>query len=202
MTDLSAAAKTVATLAGLYAKHETPDAAQRAAAYWWGAPDEDAGWWLGLCRMVNPDPAQRLYIAHVAEDWRVAHKLKPWAYRVAVEYAGSVGSGQRKRSRVESYDPAWGHQAARDGLAMALWPELAGQVPGIGKRCEALGRGKQGYQRVRDEVMRQAGDLITGFSMDMEQCRQDRFSRDFRDRWEIAAGRKWPETLSGTDNRA
>lgn len=201
MTDLSAAAKTIAALAGLYANPDKPDAAQRAAAYWWGAQDEDAGWWLALCRLVNPDPAQRLYIAHVAEDWRVAHRLKPWAYRAAVDFAGSVGSGQRKRSQVESYSPAWGHQAARDGLAMALWPELSGQVPGIGKRCEALGCGKQGYQRVRDEVMRQAGDLITGFAMDMEQCRQDRFSRDFRERWEAATGRPWPETLSGTDNR-
>lgn len=196
------AAKTIASLAGLYVQQEAPDAAQRTAAYWWGSQDEDVGWWLALCRKVNPDPSQRLYIAAVAEDWREAHRLKAWAYTVAVEYAGSVGSGQRRRSLVESYSPVWGHQAARDGLAMALWPELSGIVPGIGKRCEALGCGKQGYQRVRDEVMRTAGDLITGFAMDMEQCRKDRFSRDFRDRWEIAAGREWPETLSGMDNRA
>lgn len=192
MTDLSAASKTVATLAGLYAKHETPDAAQRAAAYWWGAPDEDAGWWLGLCRMVNPDPAQRLYIAHVAEDWRVAHKLKEWAYMVAVEFAGSRGSGQRKRAQVEAYRPDWGHQAARDGLAMALWPELASEVPGLRSRWEQFRCGQQGYQRVRDEVMRQAGDLITGFSIDMEQCRRNKFSRDFIARWEVAAGSDWP----------
>lgn len=188
----SKAAQTVASLAGLFERQDEPDAIQRTAAYWWGAQDEDVGWWLALCNKVNPAPAQRLYIAHAAEDWREAHKLKEWAYRVAVDYAGSVGSGQRRRSLVESYRPEWGHQAARDGLAMALWPELSGDVPGIGKRCDALGCGKQGYQRVRDEVMRTAGDLITGFAMDMEQCRRDRFSRDFRDRWELVAGVPWP----------
>jgi len=185
------AAQTVALLAGLYQREVEPDAKQRTAGYWWGAQDEDVGWWLSLCRMVNPEPAQALYIAHCAEDWRVAHGLKGWAYRVAVEFAGSRGSGQRKRSQVEAYRTDWGHQAARDGLAMALWPELAGDVPGIGKRCEQFRCGKQGYQRVRDEVNRQAGDLITGFAMDMEQCRTNRFSRDFRGRWELATGREW-----------
>src|SRR5690606_9049843 len=90
------AAQTVASLAGLYQREVEPDAKQRTAGYWWGAQDEDVGWWLSLCRMVKPDPAQAHYIAHVGEDWRVAHKLKAWAYRVAVEYAGSRGSGQRK----------------------------------------------------------------------------------------------------------
>ena len=190
--DTNKAAQTVAALAGLYQREVEPDAKQRTAGYWWGAQDEDVGWWLSLCRMVNPDPAQALYIAHVAEDWRVAHKLKEWAYRVAVEYAGSRGSGQRKRSLVEAYRTDWGHQAARDGLAMALWPELARDVPGVRARAEGFRCGQQGYQRVRDEVMRQAGDMLTGFAMDMEQCRTNRFSRDFRDRWELAASREWP----------
>jgi hypothetical protein len=186
------AAQTVALLAGLYQREVEPDAKQRTAGYWWGKQDEDVGWWLSLCRMVNPDPAQALYVAHVAEDWRVARGLKEWAYTVAVEYAGSRGSGQRRRSLVEAYRTDWGHQAARDGLAMALWPELRDDIPGRDKRCEQFGCGKQGYQRVRDEVNRQAGDLITGFAMDMEQCRTNRFSRDFRERWESAAGVPWP----------
>jgi hypothetical protein len=189
--DTNKAAQTVAALAGLYQREVEPDAKQRTAGYWWGAQDEDVGWWLSLCRMVNPDPAQALYIAHVAEDWRIAHGLKEWAYRVAVEFAGSRGSGQRRRAQVEAYRTDWGHQAARDGLALALWPELGTDIPGLGKRAEQFGCGKQGYQRVRDEVMRQAGDLITGFAMDMEQCRTNRFSRDFRERWELAAGREW-----------
>jgi hypothetical protein len=186
------AAQTVALLAGLYQRQDEPDAAQRTGAFWWGAQDEEVAWWLALCKMVNPAPAQTLYIASVAEDMRAARALKPWAYRVAVEYAGSRGSGQRARSVVEAYRTDWGHQAARDGLAMALWPHLRDEVPGIGKRCEAFGVGKQAFQRVRDEVSRLAGDLITGFGMDMEQCRRNRFSRDFIARWECAAGRAWP----------
>lgn len=182
----------ITKLAGTFEPADVqPDAIQRTAAYWWGAQDEDVGWWLALCKMVNSPIAQSLYIASVAEDVRHARGLKEWAYTAAVEYAGSRGSGQRRRSIVEAYRPEWGHQAARDGLAMALWPHIADEVPGIGKRCDKFGVGKQAYQRVRDEVMRQAGDLITGFSMDMEQCRRSKFSRDFIGRWEAVTGREW-----------
>lgn len=189
---LARAQDAVARVSGLYERPDEPSAAQRTAAFWWGAQDEEVAWWLSLCKMVNSPEAQSLYIASVAEDMRHARGLKEWAYRVAVEYAGSRGSGQRRRTIVESYRLDWGHQAARDGLALALWPHLADEIPGIGKRCEQYGCGKQAYQRVRDEVSRQAGDLITGFDMDMEQCRRNRFSRDFIERWELAAGREWP----------
>lgn len=189
---LARAQDAVARVSGLYERPDEPSAAQRTAAFWWGAQDEDVAWWMALCKMVNSPEAQSLYIASVAEDMRHARGLKEWAYRVAVEYAGSRGSGQRRRTIVESYRLDWGHQAARDGLALALWPHLADEVPGIGKRCDQYGCGKQAFQRVRDEVSRAAGDLITGFDMDMEQCRRNRFSRDFIERWELAAGREWP----------
>lgn len=182
----------VAKLAGLYQRgYDDPDADQRTAAFWWGAQDEDVGWWLGMCNKVNEPIAQALYIASVAEDTGHKRSLKDWAYRAAVEYAGSKGSGQRRRSLVEAYRPEWGHQAARDGLAMALWPHLSDLVTGIGKRAEQFGCGKQCYQRVRDEVCRRAGELIVGFRMDMEQCRTGRFSRDFIGRWEVATGAEW-----------
>lgn len=182
----------VAQLAGLYAQRERPDADQRTASYWWGAQDEEVAWALAICKTVAPKPiAQRLYIAHVAEDSRHARDLKDWGYRVAVEYAGSRGSGQRRRSQVEGYRPDWGHQAARDGLAIALWPHLRDYVPGIGKRCEAFGCGKQGYDRVRSEVQAQACDLISGFRLDMQETLDGRFSHDFRQRWEGVTGRKW-----------
>jgi hypothetical protein len=186
------AAQTVAALAGMFEREAEPDAAQRTAAYWWGVQDDDVAWWLGLCKLVNEPIAQSLYLAAVTEDTRQSRGLKEWGYRVAVDYAGSLGSGQRRRSLVEAYRPDWGHQAARDGLYMALWPHLRDDVPGIGKRCDQFGCGKQAYQRVRDEVSRQASDLIVGFSVDMEQCRTNRLSRDFIARWEIAAGREWP----------
>lgn len=189
-----AVAELVAQLAGLYAKQERPDADQRTAGYWWGAQDEEIGWALALCKAVSDEPiAQRLYIAHVAEDVRHARELKDWAYRVAVDYAGSRGSGQRRRSQVEGYRTDWGHQAARDGLAIALWPHIRDEVPGIGKRCERFACGKQGYQRVRDEVQRVAGDLITGFKLDMGEVLDGRFSHDFRSRWEAATGKRWAD---------
>ena len=186
------AADLVAQLAGLYAQRERPDADQRTAAYWWGAMDEEVAWALAICKTVAPEPiAQRLYIAHAAEDSRHARDLKDWGYRVAVEFAGSRGSGQRRRSQVEGYRTDWGHQAARDGLAIALWPHLRDDVPGIGKRAEQFHCGKQGYQRVRDEVQRQAGDLLTGFRLDMQETLDGRFSHDFRHRWEAATGWRW-----------
>jgi len=185
------AAELVKELAGLYATHEAPDADQRTAAYWWGVADDEVAWWLSMCRLVNPDPAQALYVAHVSEDVRYANRLKEWAYKVAVEYAGSKGGPQRRRSLVQTYRTDWGHQAARDGLAIALWPNLRDGVPGVAKRGEQYGCGKQCFQRVRDEVTRAAADLIVGFHVDMEQCRTNRFSRDFAARWERATGREW-----------
>lgn len=191
MTAETKAAQTVASLAGLYERPEVPDAGQRTAAYWWGAQDDEVPWWLGLCKLVNDPVSQSLYIAHVADDARHARGLKDWAYGVAAEYAASRGAGVRRRAVVEAYRPEWGRQAARDGLAAALWPKLADEIPGRNKRCDELGCGHQAYQRVRDEVNRQASDLIVGFSMDMEQCRAERFSRDFIDRWELATGHSW-----------
>jgi hypothetical protein len=185
------AAELVQELAGLYMMREAPDADQRTAAYWWGTSDDEVAWWLALCARVNPAPAQELYIAHVSEDVRYANRLKEWAYKAAVEYAGSKGGAQRRRSLVQSYRADWGHQAARDGLALALWPSLRDDVPGIVKRAEQFGCGKQCFQRVRDEVSRIAADLIVGFHVDMEQCRTGRFSRDFTSRWELATGREW-----------
>lgn len=191
MTAQSQAAQTVAALAGLYSAPETPDASQRTAAYWWGGQDEEVPWWLGLCKLVNGPVAQCLYIAHVADDARHARGMKDWAYGVAAEYAVSRGAGVRRRAVVEAYRPEWGHQAARDGLAAALWPQLVDEIPGIGKRCDEHGCGKQAYQRVRDEVSRAASDLIVSFSLDMEQCREGKFSRDFIGRWEAATGQEW-----------
>lgn len=194
MTAKTAQAETIIReLSGLYPKDEAPSAKERTACYWWGAPDEEAPWWLELCKLVNSPIAQSLYIAHAAEDVRHSRGIKEWGYTVAVEYAGSRGSGQRRRSIVESYRTDWGHQAARDGLFLALWPDLREDVPGIVKRCDGFGCGHQAYQRVRDEVMRQACDLIAGFDMDMEQCRKGKFSRDFIGRWEAATGQKWAD---------
>jgi hypothetical protein len=166
-------------------------AARRVTAFWYGSPDDSVAWALALCKMVNDPIADKLYIMHATLTPRYARESKEWAYGTAVDFAGSVHSGQRRRSRVESYRPDWGHQAARDGLAIALWPHLRDGVPGIGKRCEAFKCGKQGYQRVRDKVQQRACDLIAGFRLDMTETLSERFSRDFVQRWELATGAKW-----------
>jgi len=168
-----------------------PDADQRTAAYWWGKQDDSVAWWLATCRMIASDPiAQSLYLAHVAEDMSQRRAIKDWSYAAAAKFAGAKGSGQRRRSVVESYRLDWGHQAARDGVFMALWGDLE-DVPGITYRCETFGCGKQAYQRVRDEIASQARDIIASFRADMEACRTGQHNRWFTQRWEDATGQSW-----------
>lgn len=188
------ASRVLQQLIGLYEDASQPDVDQRVAAWWWGAPDDEVAWALSLCRMVAPEPvAHLLYLAHVSQDIRPARATKEWGYRVAVGFVGARGSGQRRRSLVESYRPEWGHQAARDGLALAMWPHLRAQVPGIGKRCARFRCGKQAYQRVRDEVQRLACDAIADFRADLQDVLDGQFSLDFRGRWERATGHAWPK---------
>ena len=166
--------------------------AKRVAAWWYGANDPELVWALGLARVVSTEPlADKFYLTHAVEDVRYMRALKEWGYSAAVQFVGSRGSGQRRRSLVESYRPDWGHVAARDGMAMALWPHLGDGVPGLGKRSESFGCGKQAYQRVRDEVMRQTGDVIAGFRLDLAEALDERYSHDFRNRWEQVTGRAW-----------
>jgi hypothetical protein len=180
----------LAKIAGTYEFPEPPDVDQRVAAYWGGKADEDVAWWMGLAHMVASDPvAQALYLAHVAEDCTRFRAIKEWAYRVAVEFVGQKGSGQRKRSLVESYRVEWGHQAARDGVAIAVWGPDG--VPGIVSRAEQFKCGKQAYQRVRDEVQRQAIDLMTEYRGWLGECMSGRHSGEFKGRWETATGRLW-----------
>ena len=181
----------IKALAGTHEVYEEPDCDQRTAAYWWGRPDDSVAWALSTCRRIAEHPvAQSLYLARVAEDMSQRRAIKDWAYQVAAAYAGAKGSGQRRRSMVESYRLDWGHQAARDGVFMALWGDLE-DVPGIVSRCDRFGCGKQAYQRVRDEVCGQAKDLIASFRGDMEQCRTGQYNRHFRARMEDATGRKF-----------
>ena len=168
-----------------------PDADQRTAAYWWGRPDDSVAWWLATCRMIAPHPvAQSMYLAHVVEDMSQRRAIKDWAYEAAAKFASGKGNGPRRRAVVESYRTDWGHQAARDGVAIALWDEII-DVPGISGQAERFHCGRQAYSRVRDELERETRDLWSGFRADMVMCESGNFSRDFIDRWERATGANW-----------
>lgn len=187
------AAEVVTIVKAVFEAVEPPDIDQRVAAYWWGKPDPSVAWWLGMCRMVAKHPiSQSLYLANVAEDLSRDRDIKNWAYAKAAEFAGAKGSGQRRRSLVESYRLDWGHQAARDGVVSALWGDIL-DVPGVSGRAERFHCGRQAYERVRDELERETRDLVAAFRADMDMCMTGNFSRDFIDRWEVATKAAWPE---------
>lgn len=167
-----------------------PDIDQIMASFCHAPLGDDRAAWLQQAGMVSSDKiAGDLYLAQVAEADRKWRAIKDWGYLQAVEFVGSRGSGQRKRSQVESYRVDWGHQAARDGLAIAIFG--AEGVPGIAVRAEAFKCGKQAYQRVRDHVGQRAAELITEFRHFLDMARTGRYSREFTERWESVTGAKW-----------
>lgn len=167
-----------------------PSAAQRVASYWWGGSDGSVAWWLSTCRRIAISPiSQSLYLASVAEDKTKFSEIKDWAYDIAASLSETRGSGVRSRRLIESYREEWGHQAARDGVFKAIWPQM--EIPGAAGRAEKLKCGRQAYIRVMNEVEREAVKLIMLFDDDMEMCRSKKFSQDFISRWELNTGKKW-----------
>lgn len=173
--------------------HEQPDLndaiAKRVAAWWWGSTDEDIGAHLSMATMISHEPINcALYMARIADDTSQYRALKDWSYGAALDYVGAKGSGQRRRSMVESFRPDWGRQASRDGLAMVLWPHRLDEVPGIGVRAAHFGCGKQAYQRVRDEVQHRALEGFVNYMFDLGCLVQGRWTRDMIHRWEKVTG--------------
>lgn len=169
---------------------EPPEIDKRIASFMAGTFDEDVAWWFGLANMTAADPiGQALYLAHVADETTRFRAIKDWAYRVAVEFVGSKGGKQRRRSMVESYRVDWGHAAARDGCAIALWGPTG--VPGIVARAEQYKCGKQAWQRVRDAVQNRTTDLIGDYRTSLRWAKGEIYSGDHVDRWEAATGKRW-----------
>lgn len=176
--------------------YEQPDlndaVAKRAAAWWWGGTDEDIGAHLSMATMISHEPINcALYMARIADDTSQYRALKDWSYGAALDYVGAKGSGQRRRSMVESFRPDWGRQASRDGLAMVLWPHRLDEVPGKNKRAEEFKCGPQAYQRVRDEVQHRALEGFVNYMFDLGCLVQGRWTRDMIHRWERATGGDW-----------
>lgn len=172
---------------------EEPDAhdsvAKRVTAWWWGTPDDEIAGHLTMATMIAPDRiGHAIYMARVADDTSQYRHLKDWSYDTAVDFVGAKGSGQRKRSMVESFRPDWGRQAARDGIAMAIWPHRLDEIPGKNKRAESFGCGAQAYQRVRDEVNHRALEAFVNFMFDLGCIAHGRWTRDMIGRWELVTG--------------
>jgi hypothetical protein len=167
---------------------EPPDIDQRTAAWWWGAQDEQIAWALCMCHTAAADPmAQSLYIAHVAEDLSRAREIKTWAYDVAQEIADEP---HRHRKAVESYRLSWGHQAARDGVALALWPHLAECVYGYSQQARRLRCEPRAYLAIREGVLSRVRDTIAAFKYDLDSVAKSSYSRDFIERHRAGALRR------------
>jgi hypothetical protein len=173
----------LAALAGTHEQRTPPDADQRTAAWWWGNGDEACGYAINMAHLIARDRIARdLYLAHVAEarfDWPA---LKDWAYGVAAEIATDRHGRMRQRRKVEGYDPHWGRQAARDGLAAFLFADLADEIPGRDRRCETFQVGHQAWVRIRDGVRDRAKAVCDDFRDDLRNALQERWTLDMRDR--------------------
>ncbi len=153
--------------------------------------DSRAGW-LQQVGMISGTLATDLFLTKTSWADRAWPRIKEWGYRKAVEFVGARKSAVRRRSLVESYRVDWGHQAARDGLAIALWGKR--EVPGSRERALAFKCGQQAYRRVRNEVGEQATDLITEAAHFLEMCAGIRpVSGEFIRRWESATGANYDE---------
>lgn len=192
---MNAETKAAQTARGYDQPDTDDDIAKRVAAWWWGGADDEIAGHLATARLIARAPvAQAVYMARIADDTSQFRQLKEWGYRQAVEFVGARGSGQRRRSMVESYRPDWGHQAARDGLARVIWPWA--EHPGRNVQAARFGVGHQAYQRVRDEVMGQALAAFVGYMFDLRCVVEGRWTRDMIARWEAATGAEFAQAAN------
>lgn len=177
----------VSSLAAVHLS-EPPDVDQRTAAYWWGRHDEDIAWGLAMCHTAAKEPiACALYLASVAEDLSDARAIKIWAYNLAEEVATTR---HRHRLAVESYSPKWGHQAARDGVILGIWPHLREYVPGYAGRAKHYGCHWRAYLAIRDGVQCRVQDVVSGFRRDLSNLSRGLISNDFKERHRAGAVRR------------
>lgn len=204
------AAKIVNALAGTHERGEPPDIYSVFADFSAESLTTEKGWWLGMVRTVcgNTSLPTDLFLAKASCTMGRTDRFKEWGYLTAAKFVGARASEQRRRSTVGAYRTDWGHQAARDGLALAIWggkhPDLIYnglyvvngtgwcEVPGRDARAKQFGCTKEAYQAVRDEVGSRANDLITEAAHWLEMCMLGNYNGEFIRRWEYHSGNPWP----------
>jgi len=97
---------------------------------------------------------EKSYPANYCKNSR---RAKDWAYVLADEFVAS----RRGSARFYAYTLAWGHQAARDGLFRAIWPEL--KTPSRERRANDFGCSERQFVRLRDHVRDEAKQLLGEF---------------------------------------
>jgi hypothetical protein len=155
-------------------------------------------WALSAATMVLPDgnPGAEAYLVQVAGAEELVPGLTLWGRAVARDIAAApymARNGKRRRAYVEGYDESWGIHAVADGLTLALF----GKAPGIVERCDALGCGKQAYQRIRDFVGGAILCALTEYRCALEWALGLRRDRVFEGRWEGVTGLKWDGFRAG-----
>lgn len=155
------------------------DVDQRVASWWWGEEDDAVAYALVVASRVNPCPvACSLYLASVADDSSQYRQIKEWSYITAADLASRKRrTAVRNIPAVLSYRPEWGRQAARDGVALALWPHMAREVPGINARTSVLGCRDAAYQYIRNGVQSAASVQICTYRSDLEDALIGRIAR-------------------------
>lgn len=129
---------------------------------------EEFGWRVANARDIPDGPAaEALFDLHVmgrtARFDRNARKVKDWGYIAAARFVAS----RRGTARFKGYELPWGHQAARDGLWRAMWPEMAS--PGREARAKQFGITERPYVRVREHVRCEAEYLLLEFESVLSQ---------------------------------
>lgn len=207
--ELTKAAKTVASLAGTHEVGEPPDIYQVFADFSAESLTPEKAWWLGMVRTVcgNTSLPTDLFIAKASCTMGRVDRFKEWSYLTAAKFVGARQSEQRRQSRVGAYRVDWGHQAARDGLALAIWGGKHAdliynglyvvnqtgwcEVPGVGARAKQFDCTKEAYQSVRDEVGGRANDLINEAAHWLAMCMSGKYSSEFIHRYELYSGNVW-----------
>ena len=131
-----------------------------------GRSSEVVGGGAGIAKTRAGQIASDLYELHVMEDgsrdWVAAtRRVKDWAYITAADFVRS----RRGPARFVRYELTWAHQAARDGLAEALWPHMRGT--GLAIRAIQFDIGERPYQRIRDHVTDEAKRLLNAYETEL-----------------------------------